>query len=172
MKTNGRIVAVAMGLLLASAGVLYPIQGSLQQAGMRAGDLERELAADTGVHADLVAAQQAMNDVQRRVAERPFALCPSTPEAQHEFEASLMGHVEASGLHSIRMDRREELRDGRYPTLTMDLVLEGDAFALQRFLQTVEEMRYVTRVTSMVIDPGAEIRRMNLQIAVMLEQKS
>lgn len=172
MKIDGRLFAVATGLLLASAGVLHPIRGSLGEAATRAENLERELAADAGVHAELVRAQEAMNDVQRRVAERPFGLCPATPEAQHEFEAALMGHVEASGLHSIRMDRREELRDGRYPTLSMDLVLEGDAAALQRFLRTVEELRYVTRVTSLVIDPGAEIRRMNLQIAVMLEQKS
>jgi hypothetical protein len=172
MKTNGRIVAVAMGLVLASAGVLYPIHGTISAAREESGRIESELDADRTVHQQLLDAQEAMNDVQRRVAERPFGLCPGTPEAQHEFEAALMGHVESSGLHSVRMDRREEARDGRYATLTMDLVVEGDAFALQRFLQAVEEMRYVTRVTSLVVEPGAEVRRMNLQIAVMLESMS
>jgi len=169
MKTNGRIAAVAMGLVLASAGVLYPIHGSISTARAESERIESELDADRTVHQELLDAQQAMNDVQRRVAERPFGLCPDTPEAQHEFEAALMGHVESSGLHSVRMDRREVARDGRYATLTMDLVVEGDAFALQRFLRAVEEMGYVTRVTLLVVEPGAEVRRMNLQIAVMLE---
>ncbi len=172
MKINGRIFAVAMGLALASAGVLYPIHGSMRGAAAAGERIDVELDADRTVHQQLLDAQEAMNDVQRRVAERPFGLCPSTPEAQHEFEAAVMGHVESSGLHSVRMDRREEARDGRYATLTMDLVVEGDAFALQRFLRAVEEMSYVTRVTSLTVEPGAEVRRMNLQIAVMLEQMS
>ncbi len=172
MKTQGRVVAVAMGLLLASAGVLYPLHGSMQEAQAEADRFEQELARDSDVHSQLIAAQRAVNEVRERVASRPFGLCPSTPEAQHEFEATLMGQVEASGLHNIRMDRREEMRDGRYPTLTMDLLVEGDAFALQRFLQALEEMRYVTRVTSLGVEPGGELRRVNLQIAVMLEQKS
>jgi hypothetical protein len=172
MKSQGHIVAVAMGLLMASAGVLYPLHGSLQEAQGEVDRLEQEIAQDAQVHAQLVDAQRAVNDVRERVATRPFGLCPATPEAQHEFEATLMGKVESSGLHSVRMDRREDMRDGRYPTLTMELVVEGDAFALQRFLQSLEEMSYVTRVTSLGIEPGAEIRRVNLQIAVMLEHKS
>jgi len=172
MKSQGRIVAVALGLLMASAGVLYPLHGSMQTAQAEVDRLDQELAHDADVHDQLVAAQRAVNEVRERVAARPFGLCPSTPEAQHEFEATLMGQVEASGLHSIRMDRHEEMRDGRYPTLTMELQVEGDAFALQRFLQSLEELRTVTRVTSLGVEPGSDVRRMNLQIAVMLEQKS
>lgn len=172
MKSQGRIIAVAMGLLVASAGVLYPLHGSMAEAQDEVDRLDQEMARDADVHQQLVAAQRSVNDVRERVASRPFGLCPSTPEAQHEFEAALMGHVENSGLHSIRMDRHEELRDGRYPTLTMELLVEGDAFALQRFLQSLEELRYVTRVTQLSVEPGADVRRVNLQIAVMLEQKS
>ena len=172
MKTQGRIVAVAMGLLMASAGVLYPLHGSLQEAQDEVDRLDQELAHDGDVHAQLVSAQRSVNEVRERVSSRPFGLCPATPEAQHEFEATLMGQIEDSGLHSVRMDRREEARDGGYATLTMELVLEGDASALQRFLQSLEGMRYVTRVTSLTVEPGGLVRRANLQIAVMLEQKS
>ena len=172
MNIQGRIAGVAVGLLMATAGVLYPIKGSLGEASADVERLQQDLARDSGVHAQLLEAQRAMEDVQKRVAARPFGLCPATPEAQHEWEAALMAQVESSGLHSIRMDRREGLLEGGYSSLTMELVLEGDAGALQRFLQSLEGMRYVTRVTSLSVEPGGLVRRFNLQIAVMLEQKS
>ena len=171
MKIQGRIAAVAVALLMASAGVLYPIRGSMNTAAADVDRLEADLARDAGVHDELRDAQAAMESVKQRIAARPFGLCPATPEAQHEWEASLMAQVESSGMHSIRMDRREEAGNG-YATLTMELVLEGDASALQRFLQSLEGMSYVTRVTSLSVEPGNLVRRVNLQIAVMLEQKS
>jgi len=172
MNIQGRIAGVAVALLMATAGVLYPIKGKLGEASSDVERLEGDLERDANVHEQLVAAQLAMEDVQKRIAARPFGLCPATPEAEHEWEAALMAQVESSGLHSIRMDRREEARDGGYSSLTMELVLEGDAGALQRFLQSLEGMRYVTRVTSLSVEPGGLVRRANLQIAVMLEQKS
>ena len=172
MKIQGRIAAVAVALLMASAGVLYPIRGSMNTAAADVERLQGDLARDAGVHEELRDAQAAMESVKQRIAARPFGLCPATPEAQHEWEASLMAQVESSGMHSIRMDRREEASAGGYATLTMELVLEGDASALQRFLQSLEGMRYVTRVTSLSVEPGNLVRRVNLQIAVMLEQKS
>lgn len=172
MKINGRISAVAVGLLMASAGVLYPVNGSMQAARNDVETLRTALEADAGVHEQLLAAREAMQEVDAHVAALPFSLCPATPEAQHDFEAQLMGQVEASGLHSVRMDRREDMHDARYPTLSMDLVVEGDAFALQRFLLALESQKYITRITQLAIESGADVRRMNLQIAVMLEQKS
>ena len=172
MKINGRIAVVAVGLLMASAGVLYPVHGSMQSARGDVETLQMALDADAGVHEQLLAARKAMEEVDAHVAALPFSLCPATPEAQHDFEAQLMGQVEASGLHSVRMDRREDMHDSRYPTLSMDLVVEGDAFALQRFLLALEGQKYITRITQLSIESGADVRRMNLQIAVMLEQKS
>jgi hypothetical protein len=172
MNIQGRVAAVAVGLLMATAGVLYPIKGSLGEATGDVDRLEQELAHDGNVSEQLEAAKEALEDVQARVAALPFGLCPATPEAQHEWEAALMAQVESSGLHSIRMDRRTEARAGGYSSLTMDLVLEGDAEAMQKFLQSLESMRYVTRVTSLTVEPGGLVRRANLQIAVMLEQKS
>jgi Type II secretion system (T2SS), protein M subtype b len=172
MKINGRIAAVAVGLLMASAGVLYPVNGSMKAARSDVATLQTALEADAGVHDQLVAARKSMEDVHEHVAALPFSLCPSTPDAEHEFEAQLMAQVEASGLHSVRMDRREDAHDARYPTLSMDLVVEGDAFALQKFLQALESQKYVTRITQLSVESGADVRRIDLQIAVMLEQKS
>ena len=172
MNIQGRIAGVAVALLMATAGVLYPIKGKLGEASSEVDRLEGDLERDANVHEELVAAQLAMEDVQKRIAARPFGLCPATPEAEHEWEAALMAQVESSGLHSIRMDRREEARAGGYSSLTLDLVLEGDAAALQKLLQSLEGMRYVTRVNSLSVEPGGMVRRANLQIAVMLEQKS
>jgi hypothetical protein len=171
-KINGRMAAVAVGLLVASGGVLYPVQRTMKSAQSEVDGLDRGLAADASVHTQLLAARQSMEEVRQRVAALPFSLCPATPDAQHEYEAKLMAQVEASGLHSVRMDRHEDARDARYPTLSMDLVVEGDAFALQRFLAALEGLNYVTRVTSMSVESGADVRRIDLQIAVMLEQKS
>lgn len=171
MKINGRIAAVAVGLLVASAGVLYPVEGSMKSAASDVDSLQRSLEADAGVHDQLVAARKSMDEVHEHVAALPFSLCPATPDAEHEFEAQLMAAVEASGLHSVRMDRREDAKDARYPTLSMDLVVEGDAFALQRFLLALEAQKYVTRITQMSVESGADVRRIDLQIAVMLEQK-
>jgi hypothetical protein len=172
MKINGRIAAVAVGLLVASAGVLYPVHGTMKAARNDVDTLQMALDADAGVHTQLLIARESMDKVDEHVASLPFSLCPATPEAQHDFEAQLMTQVEASGLHSVRMDRREDMLDARYPTLAMDLVVEGDAFALQRFLLALESQKYITRITQLAVEAGGDVRRMNLQIAVMLEQKS
>src|SRR5262249_4980053 len=122
IKINGRIAAVAMGLLGASAGVLYPVQTTMKSAQADVAALQHSLQSDAGLPEQLLAARQSMDDVRQRVAGLPFSLCPATPDAQHEYEARLMAEVEASGLHSVRMDRHEDARDARYPTLSMDLV--------------------------------------------------
>jgi hypothetical protein len=171
MKPGGRITFVAVALVLASAGTLYPIRTSMVAAQAEVDRVETDLARDAGVHDELLRAHAQMQEVKKRIAERAFSLCPSTPEAEHGFETALLGMVETSGLHSVRMDRQAESLDGRTPMLAIDLVVEGEARALQDFLLAVEGMRWVTRVLGISIEPGNEIRRMTLQIAVILEQK-
>ena len=170
MTPGARIAIVAVLLLVASAGVLYPLHGSLGEATTEVELLEADLARDSGVHDSLMAAHMQRLEVQKRMSERAYRLCPDTPEAEHEVESNLLQGVEASGLASIRMDQRNDLLDGAIPCLVLELVVDGDGHALNRFLRTLEEMSWVTRVLSMSIEPGANVRRMNIQIAVMLER--
>jgi len=171
MKPGGRITLVAVALVMASAGTLYPIRNSMAAAQAEVDRIEADLARDSGVHDQLLAAHAEMQAVQKRLEERAFGLCPATPEAEHEFETALLGMVDSTGLHSVRMDRDSERMDGRTPMLAIDLVVEGDAHSLQKFLQALEGMRWVTRVLGVSVEPGNEVRRMTLQIAVILEQK-
>jgi hypothetical protein len=171
MKPSGRITIVAVALVLASAGTLYPIRSSLSDAQSEVDRIQADLDRDRGVHEQLLAAHARMLEVKKRIAERAFSLCPSTPEAEHEFETALLGLVESTGLHSVRMDRQSETLDGRTPALSLDLVVEGEAKSLQAFLQALEGMRWVTRVLGISVEPGNEVRRMTLQVAVILEQK-
>jgi hypothetical protein len=171
MKMAGRMSVMATALLLMSSGVVYPLKQSMTSAQIDVDVLESELAHDQGVHAQLLAAHARMLEVQQRIQSRPFSLCADTPEAEHEFETTLLELVQGSGLNSVKMDRQAENRTGRIPQLNIDLVVEGDAFALHKFLEALEGTRWVTRVLSIAIEPGNEVRRITLQVAVMLEQK-
>jgi hypothetical protein len=171
MKPSGKITLVAVALLMASAGTLYPVRSSMLSAQAEVDRIQSDLDRDAGVHEQLLAAHSRMLEVKQRLAERAFSLCPSTPEAEHEFETSLLGLVETSGLHSVRMDRQSATLDNRTPVLSLELVVEGEAQSLHKFLQALEGMRWVTRVLGISVEPGNEVRRMTLQIAVILEQK-
>jgi len=171
MKIGGRIAVVAVGLVLASSGVVYPLQGSIASAGNEVEQLQSRIAAESGVQLELLAARAEMDALRERIEQRDVHLCPATPEAQHSFESDLAARIERSGLHSVRSDRKLDNRDGR-PALVLDMVVEGDAFALHKFLGSLEEMRWVTRVLALGVEPGQDLRRITLQIAVMLEQKS
>ena len=172
MKPSGRIAVTAVVLLAASAGVLYPLQGSIGSLQTEVDRLDQDLARDASVHGQLMATHNELLEVEKRIADRPFGLCPNTPEAEHEFETSLLRAVEESGMHQVKMDRRSEKRDGEAPSLAIELVVEGDAFSLHDFLKAVEGMQFVTRVNNLAIEPGTDVRRVTIQVAVMLEQKS
>jgi len=172
MKPSGRITFIAVALLMASAGTLYPIRTTMLSAQAEVDRIQADLDRDAGVHEQLLAAHERMLAVKQGIAERAFILCPNTPEAEHEFETTLLGLVDSTGLHSVRMDRQSsESLDSRTPSLSLDLVVEGEAQSLQKFLQALEGMRWVTRVLGISVEPGNEVRRMTLEIAVILEQK-
>lgn len=171
MKPGGKIAFVAVALVMASAGTLYPIRSSLLVAQAEVDRIQADLDRDATVHDQLLQAHSRMLEVKQSISERAFVLCPATPEAEHEFETTLLGLVESSGLHSVRMDRQTQSLDSRTPVLALELVVEGEALSLQKFLQALEGMRWVTRVLGISVEPGNEVRRMTLQIAVILEQK-
>ncbi len=172
MKPGGRITLIAVALVMASAGALYPVRSSMLDAQAEVDRIQAELARDATVHDELMAAHEKMLAVEQRIGERNIILCPDTPEAEHEFETALLGLVESSGLHSVRTDRQPERLEGRTPTLALDLVVEGEAQELETFLVSLEGMRWITRVLGVSIEPGSIVRQMTLQIAVILEKKS
>jgi hypothetical protein len=169
MRPGVLIVMIAMGLLTASAGVLYPVRSAVRGAREDVARLEQELGRERGLRAEAMRVRRELEQTQQSLSQRVLRLCPDTPEAQHEFEAGLLGAVESSGLSSVRMDRRRDLLDGDQTCLVIDLVVDGDAQALHRFLRVVEGLPWVTRVLSLSIDPGAAVRRITLQLALVLE---
>lgn len=172
MKPAARIAVAAMVLLGASAGVLYPMHGSLREVTTEVKLLDADLARDEGVHEELMSAHARRLELKQLMNERAYRLCPNTPEAEHEVESNLLQRVEGAGLSSVRMDRRNESLDGGNPCLVIELVVDGDGSSLNRFLRSIEEMSWVTRVTSLEIAPGNSVRRINIQVAVMLERRS
>lgn len=172
MKPAARIAVAAVVLLGASAGVLYPMHDSLREVGTELELLEADLARDAGVHEQLMSAHAQRQELEQAMKSRAYRLSPNTPEAEHEVESNLLQRVEAAGLSSVRMDRRNESLDGANPCLVIDLVVDGDGSSLNRFLRSLEEMSWVTRVTSLEIAPGNSVRRINIQVAVMLERRS
>jgi hypothetical protein len=172
MNLSGSLTLIGAGLVVATAGILYPLQSKVSAASSAVDTLDGELSANADVHGQLLAAHAAMIAVQKRIQDRAVILCPDTPEAIHEFESSVLDEVDRCGLHSVRMDRHAESQDLMAPSFSTDLVVEGDASALHTFLEALESLRWVSRVMSISIDPGNEVRRVSLQIAVMLEQKS
>jgi len=172
MTPAARIAVVAVIMLVASAGALYPLHASLREASTEVELLEADLARDATVHDQLMAAHARCREVEQRMSERAFKLCPNTPEAEHEVESDLQSRVEQAGLKSSKMDRRNELLDGSDPCLVFELLVDGDGPALHRFLLLLEGMNWVTRVTSLEIASGTGERRITIQIAVMLERKS
>ena len=60
MNIQGRIAGVAVALLMATAGVLYPIKGSLGEASADVERLQDDVARDASVHEQLLAAQRDM----------------------------------------------------------------------------------------------------------------
>jgi hypothetical protein len=166
------IAVIALVLLVASAGVLYPLHGSIESARGDVQLLESELQRDATVHDSLMSAHRQFTSLQDRIRQRAYRLCPKTPEAQHQFEGSLQETVVGAGLTSIRMDRRNEQQEAGHPCLIIDLTVDGDAASLQRFLIGLERLPWVTRVLNLAIEAGGERRRIQTQVAVMLERAS
>lgn len=172
MKPAARIAVAAVVLLGASSGVLYPMHGSLREVGTEVDLLDADLSRDASVHDELLAAHAQRLEVEQRMNERAYRLCPNTPEAEHEVESDLLQRVEDTGLNNVRMDRRNESFDGTNPCLVIELIVDGDGASLNRFLLSVEQMNWVTRILSLSIEPGNSVRRINIQVAVMLERSS
>ena len=87
-------------------------------------------------------------------------------------ETLVLEAVLKSGLRQVRVDTGSVDRGARFPSRPINLVVEGDAASLKKFLVVLEEMPWVTRVMNLSVEQGEKIRRIALRIAVMLEAKS
>ena len=171
-KASTTIALIAMGLILASSGVLYPIQGNVSGLEDEVGQLDQQRIADEAVRAQVQELHAQVTDMRERSANRSARLCPDTPEALQGVETMVLENVLDAGLVSVRMDSGATNRTGRFPFRTIDLVVEGNASSLLKFLVSLEGMPWVTRVLQLKVEQGAEQRRINLQVAVMLEAES
>ncbi len=172
MKPAAKISMTAVALLMASAGVLYPLHGSISEAGGTVASLSSEIERDANLHEMLTAARERLAAVQERLRNTSTRLCRNTPEAEHEFETSILELVDLTGLQSVRMDRRPEAQIGKHSGMLIDLVVDGDGLQLFDFLRQLEDKPLVTRVLMLSVEPGQDTRRVTIQVAVMKEQKS
>ncbi len=171
-KASTTIALIGVGLIIASSGVLYPIQGSVTSLEDEVHLLNSQRVADEAVQLQVQELHQQVLEVREQSANRAQRLCPDTPEALQGVETLVLEHVIDTGLVSVRMDSGSTNRSGRFPFRAIDLVVEGNASSLLEFLTALEGMPWVTRLLQLKVEQGAEQRRINLQIAVMLEAES
>lgn len=172
MKINTKLVMIAVGLLVVSAGIVWPIRGNISTLQQEVSGLELQMASDESIPAQVAAMHQRVKDARERSSARSKNLCPDTPQAQQSVEKMVLAHVMDSGLMSVRTDSGSTVRTGKFPYRTFDLVVEGDAQALMNFFRALESMPWVTRVLKVGVEQGEATRRITLEIALMLEVES
>ena len=171
MKFGMHITITAMVLILCSAGVLVPIYNGVSELEAQVAALEAEKARATQVMEEFKEIQAKTLELEESIAGRQFRLCPDNQESFHAFETNLLELVRQSGMNSIRTERAQKPVNGKFRYLAWDLTVEGDAYALDSFLVSLEAVDWVSRVLSLTIESGEDVRRISLKIAVMLEQK-
>ncbi len=171
MKFGAHIAVTGMALAVASAGVLFPIYGKVGGLQEEVASLEAEQATGGAIEAQFMQLEAEKRDLEERIAGRQFRLLPDNQEAHHNFETRLLQLVGDSGLNSVRTGRGKDAVGGLYRHLDWELVVEGAAGDLDRFLISLERIEWVTRVQSLQVEPGDEMRRITMKIAVMLETK-
>ena len=172
MKMSSQIAVIGVGLVLLSSGIVMPFRGGISDLEAEVHSLEQQRLADEAIPALVEEAYQRVSEIRSQSTQRAANLCPDTPEARQQVETLVLESVLKAGLRQIRMDTGAVDRSARFPSRPLDLVVEGDAAALKKFLVALEAMPWVTRVISLSVEQGERIRRINLRIAVMLEAKS
>lgn len=169
MSVTTQVALTAMGLVVATAGVLYPINSTIAGLESEISVLEADRTGDELVAAQLRSVQE---EVDARLAEtdsREVILCPNTSAGRHGVETAVLQQVGASGLRRISTDRQPSVMGPEVPSFGISLIVEGDAFQLHEFLEGLESIKWLTRVLTLDVQPGSEERRMSMQIAVLLE---
>ncbi|MDG2148046.1 MAG: hypothetical protein P8N09_00835 [Planctomycetota bacterium] len=172
MNLSKNICLTAVLLLIASAGLLYPMHSSISELEGGIEELKHSTEVESTVPQQLAAVQGQLNELRLSKDDRTFVLCADTPEARNEFETALQEQIRAAGLSRISMDREAGFGGTDVPSFTISLEVEGDAFELHGFLQGLESLKWLTRVLFLQIYPGDLERRIDMQISVFLESDS
>ena len=172
MINKGQIAVMGIFALIAVSGVVGPVEYAQGGVQSEIDTLNAELDAHADLQMQLKKAAQRVRDLERMIEERPVSLLPDTPAAHQAFESKLLEAVDSSGVNSVRLDRRDAMREGDLMYLKYEQQLEGDAAQIHAFLHQIDVMPWVTRVMSLAIEAGDDVRRMTLEVAVVLEPKS
>lgn len=171
MKFGMHITITAVVLTIASAGVLSPIYGGVSELEEEVAALQAEEARGATIMAAFKELEQQQAQLDLDIAGRQFRLCPNEQEAILEFESTLVSLINQSGLEMIRFQGQPKPRNDTFRYLAWDLVVQGDAYSLDSFLVSLEALDWVSRVMSLSIGSGEDVREITLKIAVMLEQE-
>lgn len=173
MKQSIQMVLTASGVLLACAGVLFPIRSTIAELEEGVSQLENACVQDASLDMQLIQVRKQIEDFKAKGHDRDYSLCPDTPEARNEFENRLLDQVKKSGLRRVSMDRKAgDSFEGDVPAFLTTLVVEGDATEMNKFLVGLESIEWVTRVCDLEVKPGDVERRITMHIAVLLERQS
>jgi hypothetical protein len=172
MKSSTNVVVTAMALLVVSGGILLPVRNSIASLEASVDSLDQSSIGDSGVPEKLELIGEQLEQLQAGMDDREWILCPDTPGARNEFENALHRQIESAGLDRVSMDRQDGVAIAGVPSFTISLIVEGDAFQLHEFLQGLEQVRWLTRVLTLEIQPGSDERRIKMKIAVLLEDNS
>lgn len=172
MKLSAQIAVTAVGVLIASAGVLIPIQQT--KAGLEEEVASLQLQASTGVDVEVQidVMRQEIAELEQALETRTVKLLPDTSEAKHAFESALQSQLFAAGLQRVSMDRQAGAPIGGTPTFQLDLVVEGEAKELHGFLVGLESLHWVSRVLALDVSSGVGRREITMTLAVPLEASS
>jgi len=172
MNFSTNVAVTAVVLLVASAGVLFPLHGSISELETDLVSLETQADDESAVPNRISEINQDLAQLEESQSSREFTLCPDTPEARNQFETLLNREIQSAGLSRISMDRQVGYGVGGTPSFNISLVIEGDAFELHTFLRGLESIEWLTRVLKLEIQPGDTERRIKMLIAVLLEDGS
>ena len=169
MKVPTQVAATALGLVVATGGVLYPINSKIDSLESEITVLKADRTGDELVSAALRDVEDKIDSLEEEIEARDTILCPNTPASRHAVESAVLQQVSAAGLRKISTDRKPSAMGPNTPSFGISLIVEGDAFQLHEFLRGLESLKWLTRVLTLDVQPGSEQRRTSLQIAVLLE---
>ena len=169
MKLSGHVAVTAVVILVASAGVLSPLQSAISDVRDSVDELHAAVPRSANVQAELESLLDRIAEFEASVEQRTVGLCPNTPEAANAFEAALNAELRRSGLQRLSMDRRNGSPVGGVPTFNIELSVEGTASQVHDLLGGLESLRWLSRVMQLNVAKGRSVRTVDLSIAVLLE---
>ena len=134
MKMSSQLAVLGVGLVLLSSGVIWPIRSDVSGLEAEVLLLDQQSKNDAIVPKLVEQAYERVSEIRLQRTLRAAQLCPDTPEAQQEVETLVLEAVLKSGLRQVRVDTGSVDRGARFPSRPIDLVVEGDATSLKKFL--------------------------------------